>query len=274
MAATGSGGRYFYPDDDETLFLRLLSATEDDEQAIATNTKELGLLKARDVKWYRLPNVDVFALQKQPLVERTGVSRPAGSPISACAGRTRLSWVHAGEPLSFWRHEIVALREAWLLWTACQKGDTSFLASRVDLAGSEWVDEGVAQVVYLDPSWGQVSTMTEVGSPTDFHYLDLVEPALHVVRTLVNLHLGSEMEVEFALDEETQRFETVMAPRDLLGVIWLQLADAIEHRHQYRQCDECGKWFRAVSQGGSRRNYCSDACRVRAYRKRKKERLG
>lgn len=275
VAAAGSGGRYFFPDGEETLFLRLLSINEDDEQEIAGIAKEVGLLKARDAKWYAT-NINTSYLQT-PGHEKELASQTTDTTtetISNAAGQNGpLSWAHVGEPLSFWTQEIVTLREAWSLWMACQTGDAAFLTERI-VWPDDWVYGGVDQVVYLDGSRGQAAEMVRLGNPTDFYHRDLAGPALLAVRMLVDRHLGSEVEVEFALDEATQRFEIVLAPRDLLTVIWIQLADAIEKRHRYRRCQECGKWFRALSQGGSRRDYCSDACRVRAYRKRKKERLG
>jgi hypothetical protein len=74
----------------------------------------------------------------------------------------------------------------------------------------------------------------------------------------------------FRLDDDLQGFETIVAPADLLSALWLQLADALETRRDYKQCAECGKWFSVLSQGGKPREYCSEACRIRAYRKRKK----
>ncbi len=60
-------------------------------------------------------------------------------------------------------------------------------------------------------------------------------------------------------------------PTDLLDALWIQLTLAIDGNQNLRSCAECRTWF-PIEAGGSRsdKEYCSDACRMRAYRKRKK----
>ena len=59
-------------------------------------------------------------------------------------------------------------------------------------------------------------------------------------------------------------------PSDLLDALGIQLALAIDGNQNLRPCAECRTWF-PVASGGHRsdKEYCSDACRMRAYRKRK-----
>jgi hypothetical protein len=59
-------------------------------------------------------------------------------------------------------------------------------------------------------------------------------------------------------------------PTTLLNALWTQLALAINGSQSLRTCVECKKWFAIESdRGRSDKEYCSDACRMRAYRKRK-----
>jgi hypothetical protein len=63
-------------------------------------------------------------------------------------------------------------------------------------------------------------------------------------------------------------------PTTLLNALWTQLALAIDGRQSLRSCIECKRWFAIESnRGRSDKEYCSDACRMRAYRKRKGEAL-
>ena len=59
-------------------------------------------------------------------------------------------------------------------------------------------------------------------------------------------------------------------PSTLLNALWTQLAQAIDGSESLRTCVECKKWFTIKSgEGRSDKEYCSNACRMRAYRKRK-----
>jgi hypothetical protein len=61
-------------------------------------------------------------------------------------------------------------------------------------------------------------------------------------------------------------------PRNLLGAIWLQFAEAAAAQKLYRRCDFCGIWFEVSPRvAGKSRVYHSNACRVKAYRERQAE---
>jgi hypothetical protein len=61
-------------------------------------------------------------------------------------------------------------------------------------------------------------------------------------------------------------------PANLLHALWLQFALAIVEDTEFRQCPTCGSWF-AVSPERRRADalYCKEACRIRAYKERRKE---
>jgi hypothetical protein len=59
-------------------------------------------------------------------------------------------------------------------------------------------------------------------------------------------------------------------PPDLRSALWAQLALAIDGHINLRSCVECRSWFTLeAGRGRSDKEYCSNACRMRAYRKRK-----
>jgi hypothetical protein len=68
-------------------------------------------------------------------------------------------------------------------------------------------------------------------------------------------------------------FDIKMVPHDLIGFMWAQFAEAVAGGKGFRKCASCAQWMEiAPGQGRPEKSYCSDACRMRAYRKRKAQR--
>jgi hypothetical protein len=62
-------------------------------------------------------------------------------------------------------------------------------------------------------------------------------------------------------------------PQSLHYALWAELLLAIDEKQNLRACKVCRKWFTLeAGRGRSDKEYCSDACRMRAYRKRKSRR--
>lgn len=62
-------------------------------------------------------------------------------------------------------------------------------------------------------------------------------------------------------------------PTSLFEGLWCQFVLAVDGNVNLRTCTECKKWFTVkAGKGRSDKEYCSDACRMRAYRKRKNKR--
>jgi hypothetical protein len=59
-------------------------------------------------------------------------------------------------------------------------------------------------------------------------------------------------------------------PSHLRDALWIQLALAIDGGLDIRGCVQCRRWFALeAGRGRSDKEYCSNACRMRAYRERK-----
>lgn len=74
-------------------------------------------------------------------------------------------------------------------------------------------------------------------------------------------HLGFDRFGKLRLQQQT---------RSLLGILWLQCARAAEGDQTFRQCRSCRNWMLISPDVGKRRQaiYCSNLCKVRAFRKR------
>jgi hypothetical protein len=83
---------------------------------------------------------------------------------------------------------------------------------------------------------------------------------------LVSDGLAGRVTPRFVQDPRTGRLELQVVPDNLLGALWLQLAEAIGGGKQFRQCAICGGWFEVS--GRSDQRVCTQACRSKAYRAR------
>lgn len=74
-----------------------------------------------------------------------------------------------------------------------------------------------------------------------------------------------------SFDVESRRFKIVKTPRSLLGGMWLQLLVKVIGSIEHRQCRTCGRWFSITPDTNrSQKIFCSQACKSKDYRDRKK----
>lgn len=101
---------------------------------------------------------------------------------------------------------------------------------------------------------------------SDEHLLSTVRGILAVVLTNV-LSRTNDVEPAVVLTGESGDPHLQLRPATLLGVIVLQFANAFLENRSFRQCESCQKWMEIASDARSqRKRFCSDACRMRAYR--------
>jgi hypothetical protein len=81
---------------------------------------------------------------------------------------------------------------------------------------------------------------------------------------------GIEAIVLLRNDPLTASARLCIRPDGLVNALWTQLALAIDGHLSLRSCIECHGWFALeAGRGRSDKEYCSNACRMRAYRQRK-----
>jgi len=111
-----------------------------------------------------------------------------------------------------------------------------------------------------------VQPVSQKGSGTDGTFLLLAKT--------VDDQLSQHTSAAFRLNDpgaKQGRFQVETAAKDLIGILWLQAAYSFMNGAKPRLCECCGQLF-PVAPGVARddRQYCSNACRFRAYRHRKK----
>lgn len=177
-----------------------------------------------------------------------------------------------------WQQDIKAMRQAVALWGAIQatrEGDTDALRSIIRWTGPERVEYFSPPVDDLPAGTAQKVIASSVIYPERLRWLrpgDLLAPALQQLQRDVNLYLDQGAAAQLAWDERRADLRIRLTPDGLHSALWMQLAHAIAANQVFRRCAQCGTWF-AVHPGGrdtgrTSRQFCSEACRGRAYRGR------
>jgi endogenous inhibitor of DNA gyrase (YacG/DUF329 family) len=96
-------------------------------------------------------------------------------------------------------------------------------------------------------------------------------PATFLVQRWINEKLEKNASPRLLFNPDLGTQVVNIVPHNLLGAMWLQLAEAIAGNKQHRPCKECGKWMEISTEEdgrSARRLFCSDACKSRDYRRR------
>lgn len=82
--------------------------------------------------------------------------------------------------------------------------------------------------------------------------------------------VGTGLRVLLKKDPLEATARLCIRPIHLRDAVWIQLAHAISGSQSLATCVECKAWFTiSTDHGRSDKEYCSNACRMRAYRKRR-----
>ena len=184
-----------------------------------------------------------------------------------------------GEHVDDWVHEILVMRLAVDLWDSARQGDTDHLERMIS-----WAPDGTAVSINTHPELqggelpekpAYVHRAVIADERLDPEILarfvpgDPIGPALHCMQSLINEHLHHRASPRLLWEQSRDRLGLYIVPEGLIGALWLQFARAVERDAKFRQCAECTTWFE-VSPGRGRtdKQFCSTACRTKAYRKR------
>jgi hypothetical protein len=204
---------------------------------------------------------------------RLGGSRIQRRIVLPTADEPGTECTSTGEPLSAWQAEIISMRQAIDLWEMARTGDVEGLSQLI-----EWRDERL--VVYdsgpTAPYGGSryKSIISGPGHRPDVwehvRYGEVIEPTRHAVQAIINERLAGGVSPRLLWNLDYTRLEMHIVPSNLIGELWLQFCRAVEGNKQYLRCPECTTWYEIdPSKNRTDKRYCSNACRNRAYRRRK-----
>jgi hypothetical protein len=253
-AVRGGGGQTYNPLEEHTGLFRVFADTEPSRDDIKAFAERFGSLGGDTRTW--------VALYDEP---RNGGYAGAWS-----------------EAYTAWCGEIVDMHRSVDLWEAARRGETEELGRKIC-----WTDDHSRVDFNTHPGLmpsermqlGQASFSSPIAERGDgilerFVPGDLVQPALFYVQRLVNQHLRTRVSPRLLWDEHETRLRLHLVPEGLVGALWLQFASAIENDREFRRCAECNIWFElAPGTARSDKLYCSNACRTKAYRRRRADAL-
>lgn len=188
--------------------------------------------------------------------------------------------VGTGEPVSLWKREIAAMREVVELWmtSTAKDGNSWRKSARAGATLSERIRwEAGDKILYRTPGRCAVIASTRVSPELleRFSPPDVVGPAKAHVQKVVNQHLKGRVSPRLLWASAVPRLGLHFVPSNLIGALWLQFARAIDGEKEYRRCQVCPRFIEiSLEPTGSRtdRKYCSDACRMKEYRRTKSPR--
>lgn len=177
------------------------------------------------------------------------------------------------ELISEWLSCVQQIKRTVAVWDSVQRKDTAWLAKRILWKGDRDNPASNIQVTYEDDAGSTLITSSKDKGMTfqQIRYGDLELPARLYLQRAINAALKENVTNMLLFKDDWSGQHNVVVPKDLLSAMWLQLALAIEGNHKYRKCAVCKKPFQVgVSERGKPKTFCSDACRSKDYRQKKK----
>ena len=195
------------------------------------------------------------------------------------------------ESFADWESEILTIRQLLELWQMASTLDYSNLSNYV-----RWTAHGIEIRDIYNPmtrnnrtsfliSTENLPLLKSGAESNGFIYLPVTEktfsgfkksepsrPILYFIQHITNYKMKGLVKPQLMLDDHENKMNLKLKPCSFIGALWLQCVMALNDRKVYANCSTCHKWFEVphnvVNKG---KKYCTDACKSRAYRKRKKK---
>jgi hypothetical protein len=201
---------------------------------------------------------------------------PPPGPIPLMQGEGRIEWTAA----------IDDMRQAVMIWDWFTGGDTTNLSRYIQWSDAEYEEDGLTtkKAARWDYDSRPDLAKEKFGSSRRclsaimpvldlFKPRDVLMPASFLVQRWINDHLTKRAAPHLVYHLHSGKRVIQIVPDSLLTGMWLQFARAIEGNKEFRACRECGRWFelshRQADGRTKRREFCSDPCKSKDYRKRK-----
>jgi hypothetical protein len=194
------------------------------------------------------------------------------TPVNNESSPLKMSAGWRGESISIWRSEISTMYRLVRVWESIagkiqtNQGDLNHwvhcLPEQVEYGWESPHDKGREIVASRAIRPGLFDILTKSQAKN----LDEVLP--WYLQITVNEGLKrSYSPARLLRGRQFDKLGLSVAPANLIGLLWLQFAKAIEGDTSYRRCDDCGKWFALGGRSGrSDKRFCSGTCKARTHR--------
>jgi hypothetical protein len=187
----------------------------------------------------------------------------------------------AGHTQDEWRMAIQRMQLLLNLWDAAKEGNLDALDRRVRWDGQKVnLIEDANGTRWEFPDFMPAAGATKHGARLQkwlrgFKPWEPVHSVLEYVAYMVQGELQHRIWPKMHYDSERAQAQLQIAPLNLLAAIWLQFAQEISQGREHKNCAACNKAMEIAHDNSSRKSkrFCSDACRTRAYRRRREKAL-
>ncbi len=182
--------------------------------------------------------------------------------LETSGGREHPFWY--GESVRDWKRAIQEMKEWVTLWDLLQSNNRRAVKERFRWEGNKmWYTD-------LDGKAHYIFNRKLDGDIVWYHPDEIMRPAWDWLLWTINEKLKGGIPARLLWSEAQGRPVLCHTADHLLDAMWLQFARAIDGNKQYKLCPECGNAFEVHPEmARADKVFCSDACRMRAYRKRK-----
>lgn len=179
-----------------------------------------------------------------------------------------------------WQSQIELMQRTVELWDAIDRNNQAKLRKYIKWGKGDIKRLGESTVVYQHSENEEPIYIADT-EEYEYRRSELNKPAmLHVVNT-INEQLAPDpysgdhlIQIHPILEwngKSDQRPILSTSSSTLIGELWLQFARIVTSGYRHKICKECSEYFLDVPKPGPPQRYCSNACRTRAFRRRKQK---
>lgn len=263
---------YHWAASDEDCFPRLLWSVPNPVSSADNAAAHLRLMPGRTPEdRYELSPEDYVAydpFKKQPLLFLVFAETPATAEgLLAFAKNFGSLWNAFSEGMTLYEWKCVRadMEAAVDLWQGIEQKNSERLRRHVT-----WRRDKAVICSPLLPRHRFDGAMEEHPRPPfhpreNYRTGDLVAPARDLLDWVISTRPASQIELQpLRLPSKALTFS--LEVNTLLNALWIQFAIAVSGGSEIRRCETCGKPFQPKR---TDQVFCSDTCRVSAYRKRR-----